>query len=143
MFQIDRAILFLSIDHVIRVGDYIGVVVLPAGAGIHVSDVAECYGNHLRVQWNLERIGDRAGQSRLELGVALGVAGGCCACMGVGSVTVLFFLLDDHTVVQPVLVIFYDLYGHIEFACDEVRVRTVHALGYRVLMRVDETQGGI
>lgn len=74
MFQIDRAILFLSIDHVIRVGDYIGVVVLPAGAGIHVSDVAECYGNHLRVQWNLERIGDRAGQSRLELGVALGVA---------------------------------------------------------------------
>lgn len=55
MFQIDRAILFLSIDHVIRVGDYIGVVVLPAGGGIHVSDVAECYGNHLRVQWNLER----------------------------------------------------------------------------------------
>ena len=71
------------------------------------------------------------------------VAGGCCACMGVGSVTVLFFLLGGHTVVQPVLVIFYDLYGHIEFACDEVRVRTVHALGYRVLMRVDETQGGI
>lgn len=60
------------------------------------------------------------------------VAGGCCACMGVGSVTVLFFLLGGHTVVQPVLVIFYDLYGHVEFGGHLVGVAVIHTFRQRV-----------
>ena len=71
------------------------------------------------------------------------VAGGCCACMGVGSVTVLFFLLDDHTVVQPVLVIFYDLYGHIEFACELMAEGTAFLEIQHGLIDNDEVLGFI